>query len=148
MTNHRFWTVQENGYFYPCVQTESTGDWPLIQGQLEILASEGKVEEKTDGFLLPHGQAVELDPEISGILELPECFPYAITLRSHGSLGSPSFRYELEYQRPDGTPFYGIRVLGSYVELSRETCYRFSRDQYELVNLVEESNRESQQIKC
>ena len=138
MTNHRFWTVQENGYFYPCVQAESTGDWPLIQGQLEILASEGKVEEKTDGFLLPHGQAVELDPEISGILELPECFPYAITLRSHGSLGSPSFRYELEYQRPDGTPFYGIRVLGSY---------RFSRDQYELVNLVEESNRESQQIK-
>ena len=147
MTNHRFWTAQENGYFYPCVQTESTGDWPLIQGQLEILASEGKVEEKTDGFLLPHGQAVELDPEISEILELPDCFPYGITLRSHGSLGSPSFRYDLEYQRPDGTPFYGIRVLGSYVELSRETCYRFSRDQYELVNLVEESNRESQQIK-
>lgn len=147
MTNYRFWTAQENGYFYPCVQTESTGDWPLIQGQLEILASEGKVEEKTDGFLLPHGQAVELDPEISGILELPECFPYGITLRSHGSLGSPSFRYDLEYRRPDGTPFYGIRVLGSYVELSRETCYRFSRDQFELVNLVEESNRESQQIK-
>lgn len=147
MTNHRFWTAQENGYFYPCVQTESTGDWPLIQGQLEILASEGKVEEKTDGFLLPHGQAVELNPEISEILELPDCFPYGITLRSHGSLGSPSFRYDLEYQRPDGTPFYGIRVLGSYVELSRETCYRFSRDQYELVNLVEESNRESQQIK-
>lgn len=147
MTNHRFWTAQENGYFYPCVQTESTGDWPLIQGQLEILVSEGKVEEKTDGFLLPHGQAVELDPEISEILELPDCFPYGITLRSHGSLGSPSFRYDLEYQRPDGTPFYGIRVLGSYVELSRETCYRFSRDQYELVNLVEESNRESQQIK-
>lgn len=147
MTNYRFWTAQENGYFYPCVPTESTGDWPLIQGQLEILASEGKVEEKTDGFLLPHGQAVELDPEISEILELPDCFPYAITLRSHGSLGSPSFRYELEYQRSDGTPFYGIRVLGSYVELNRETCYRFSRDQYELVNLVEESNRESQQIK-
>ena len=61
--------------------------------------------------------------------------------------GSPSFRYELEYQRSDGTPFYGIKVLGSYVELNRETCYRFSRDQYELVNLVEESNRESQQIK-
>lgn len=105
MTNHRFWTAQENGYFYPCVQTESTGDWPLIQGQLEILVSEGKVEEKTDGFLLPHGQAVELDPEISEILELPDCFPYGITLRSHGSLGSPSFRYDLEYQRPDGTPF-------------------------------------------
>ncbi|WP_083236218.1 DEAD/DEAH box helicase [Acidaminococcus massiliensis] len=147
MTNHRFWTAQENGYFYPCVQTESTGDWPLIQGQLEILASEGKVEEKTDGFLLPHGQAVELDTEILEILELPDCFPYTITLRSHGSLGSPSFHYELEYLRLDGTPFYGIRVLGSYVELSRETCYRFTKDQYELVNLVEKSNRESQQIK-
>ncbi|WP_281697456.1 DEAD/DEAH box helicase [Acidaminococcus massiliensis] len=146
MTNHRFWTAQEKGYFYPCVQTESTGDWPLIQGQLEILASEGKVEEKTDGFLLPHGQAVELDTEILEILELPDCFPYTITLRSHGSLGSPSFHYELEYLRLDGTPFYGIRVLGSYVELSRETCYRFTKDQYELVNLVEESNRESQKI--
>lgn len=147
MTNHHFWTAQEKGYFYPCHQTEPTEDWPLIQGQLEILASEGKVEEGPEGFLLPHARAVDLDPEISEILELPDYFPYAITLRSHGSLGSPSFRYEVEYLRPDGTPFYGLVVRGSYVELSRETCYRFNRDQYDLVSLVEESNRESQQVK-
>ena len=146
MTNHYFWTAQEKGYFYPCHQTEPTGDWPLIQGQLEILASEGKVEEEPEGFLLPHGQAVDLDPEISEILELPDYFPYTITLRSHGSLGSPAFRYEEEYLRPDGTPFYGIKVVGSFVELSRETCYRFNRDQYDLLSLVEESNRESQKI--
>ncbi|WP_071142912.1 DEAD/DEAH box helicase [Acidaminococcus timonensis] len=146
MTNYHFWTAQEKGYFYPCHQTEPTEDWPLIQGQLEILASEGKVEEGPEGFLLPHARAVELDPEISEILELPDYFPYAITLRSHGSLGSPSFRYEVEYLRPDGTPFYGLVVRGSYVELSRETCYRFNRDQYDLLSLVEESNRESQKI--
>lgn len=146
MTNHHFWTAQEKGYFYPCHQTEPTEDWPLIQGQLEILASEGKVEEGPEGFLLPHARAVDLDPEISEILELPDYFPYAITLRSHGSLGSPSFRYEVEYLRPDGTPFYGLVVRGSYVELSRETCYRFNRDQYDLLSLVEESNRESQKI--
>jgi SNF2 family DNA or RNA helicase len=146
MTNHHFWTAQEKGYFYPCHPTEPTEDWPLIQGQLEILASEGKVEEGPEGFLLPHVQAVDLDPEISEILELPDYFPYAITLRSHGSLGSPSFRYEVEYLRPDGTPFYGLVVRGSYVELSRETCYRFNRDQYDLLSLVEESNRESQKI--
>ena len=146
MTNHHFWIAQEKGYFYPCHQTKPTGDWPLIQGQLEILASEGKVEEEPEGFLLPHVQAVDLDPEISEILELPDYFPYTITLRSHGSLGSPSFRYEVEYLRPDGTPFYGLVVRGSYVELSRETCYRFNRDQYDLLSLVEESNRESQKI--
>lgn len=146
MTNHHFWTAQEKGYFYPCHPTEPTEDWPLIQGQLEILASEGKVEEGPEGFLLPHARAVDLDPEISEILELPDYFPYAITLRSHGSLGSPSFRYEVEYLRPDGTPFYGLVVRGSYVELSRETCYRFNRDQYDLLSLVEESNRESQKI--
>lgn len=146
MTNHHFWTAQEKGYFYPCVQAEHTGDWPLIQGQLEILVSEGKVEERPEGFLLSHVQAVDLDPEISEILELPDYFPYTITLRSHGSLGSPSFRYEVEYLRPDGTPFYGIKVVGSFVELSRETCYRFNRDQYDLLSLVEESNRESQKI--
>lgn len=146
MTNHHFWTAQEKGCFYPCHPTEPTEDWPLIQGQLEILASEGKVEEGPEGFLLPHARAVDLDPEISEILELPDYFPYAITLRSHGSLGSPSFRYEVEYLRPDGTPFYGLVVRGSYVELSRETCYRFNRDQYDLLSLVEESNRESQKI--
>ncbi len=146
MTNHHFWTAQEKGYFYPCHQTEPTEDWPLIQGQLEILASEGKVEEGPEGFLLPHARAVDLDPEISEILELPDYFPYAITLRSHGSLGSPSFRYEVEYLRSDGTHFYGLVVRGSYVELSRETCYRFNRDQYDLLSLVEESNRESQKI--
>lgn len=146
MTNHHFWIAQEKGYFYPCHQTKPTGDWPLIQGQLEILASEGKVEEEPEGFLLPHVQAVDLDPEISEILELPDYFPYTITLRSHGSLGSPSFRYEVEYLRPDGTPFYGLVVRGSYVELSRETCYQFNRDQYDLLSLVEESNRESQKI--
>ena len=144
MTNHHFWIAQEKGYFYPCHQTKPTGDWPLIQGQLEILASEGKVEEEPEGFLLPHVQAVDLNSEISEILELPDYFPYTITLRSHGSLGSPSFRYE--YLRPDGTPFYGLVVRGSYVELSRETCYRFNRDQYDLLSLVEESNRESQKI--
>ncbi|WP_337616937.1 DEAD/DEAH box helicase [Acidaminococcus timonensis] len=146
MTNHHFWTAQEKGCFYPCHPTEPTEDWPLIQGQLEILASEGKVEEGPEGFLLPHARAVDLDPEISEILELPDYFPYAITLRSHGSLGSPSFRYEVEYLRPDGTPFYGLVVRGSYVELSRETCYRFNRDQYDMLSLVEESNRESQKI--
>ena len=90
---------------------------------------------------------MDLDPEISEILELPDYFPLCNHSSQSWRLGSPSFRYEVEYLRPDGMHFYGLVVRGSYVELSRETCYRFNRDQYDLLSLVEESNRESQQIK-
>lgn len=144
MALNRCWTAQERGYFFPYAQKEDAADWPLVRGQLEILATEGKAEETPEGFLLLHEVAAGLDAEAADLLDLPPFYPYAITLRSHGSL--TSLHYELEYRRPDGAPFYGIKVLGSFVELSRNTCFRFNADQYALVSLVEESNQKSRQI--
>lgn len=147
MAIHRCWIVQENGYFFPFLQNNQTDEWPLVRGQLEILASEGKVQEEAEGFLLPHAIAVNLETEVSDILALPAFFPYEIMIRSHGSLGAPSFRYELEYHQYGGASLYGVAVQGSYVRLSSKTDYRFNGDQYALVSLVEESNRESRKIR-
>ena len=147
MAIHRCWIVQENGYFFPFLQNNQTDEWPLVRGQLEILASEGKVQEEAEGFLLPHAIAVNLETEVSDILALPAFFPYEIMIRSHGSLGAPSFRYELEYHQYGGASLYGVAVQGSYVRLSSKTDYRFNGNQYALVSLVEESNRESRKIR-
>lgn len=147
MAIHRCWIVQENGYFFPFLQKNQTDEWPLVRGQLEILASEGKVQEEAEGFLLPHAIAVSLETEASEILALPDFFPYEIMIRSHGSLGAPSFRYELEYRQYGGASLYGVAVQGSYVRLSSKTDYRFNGDQYALVSLVEESNRESRKFR-
>lgn len=147
MAIHRCWIVQETGYFFPFLQTEQTDEWPFVRAQLETLASEGKVHETVDGFLLPHAVAVSLETEVSDILELPAFFPYEIMIRSHGSLGTSSFRYKLEYRKHGGASLYGVAVQGAYVRLSSKTDYRLNEDQYALVSLVEESNQESQKIR-
>lgn len=128
MAIHRCWIVQETGYFFPFLQTEQTDEWPFVQAQLETLASEGKVHETVDGFLLPHAVAVSLETEVSDILELPAFFPYEIMIRSHGSLGTSSFRYKLEYRKHGGASLYGVVVQGSYVRLSSKTDYRLNED--------------------
>lgn len=149
MDKHGFWMVTEEGYFYPFTQPERENDWALIRNQLGILATEGTVERQEDGFLLPHKNAVQLEEELRALLELPDFFPFAISIQSRGSLGSQSFHYEISYIRPDGRPFFGVRTLGSYVELDDYqdgTYYMFNEDQYTLIRLMETGNEESRKI--
>lgn len=149
MDQHGFWTVTEDGYFYPAEQLERENDWALIRNQLGILVTEGTVERREDGFLLPHKNAVQLEEELQALLELPDFFPFEISIQSKGSLGSPSFHYEISYIRPDGRPFFGVRTRGSYVELDDYqdgTYYMFNEDQYTLIQLMETGNKESQKI--
>ena len=86
MDQHGFWTVTEDGYFYPAEQLERENDWALIRNQLGILVTEGTVERREDGFLLPHKNAVQLEEELQALLELPDFFPFEISIQSKGSL--------------------------------------------------------------
>ena len=149
MDQHGFWTVTEEGYFYPVEQPERENDWALLSNQLEILATEGTVERREDGFLLPHKNAVQLEEELRALLELPDFFPFEISIQSRGSTGSASFHYEFRYMRPDGRPFFGVRTLGSYVELDDYqdgTYYMLNEDQYTLIQLMEAGNRENRKF--
>lgn len=149
MEQHGFWTVTEEGYFYPAEQAERENDWALLSNQLDIMATEGTVERRDNGFLLSHKNAVQLEEELRTLLELPDFFPFEISIKSKGSVGSSSFRYEFSYIRPDGQPFFGVRTLGSYVELDDYqdgTYYMFNEDQYTLLQLMETGNRESRKI--
>lgn len=149
MEQHGFWTVTKEGYFYPVEQSERPNDWVLIKNQLGIMATEGTVEWQKDGFLLPHEHAVQLAEDLRALLELPDFFPFEISIQSKGSIGRPSFQYIYHFIRPDGQPFIGIRSIGSYVEFDDYkdgTYYMFNEDQYHLLELMDSANQESQKI--
>lgn len=143
-----YWFVTEQGYEF--TPQETAPEWPLVEKQLEMLYAEGKAELFMGNYSIPHEQAVELDPEIKALLDLPDTFPYAISIRSKGNTTSPDFSYEIEYLKPNRQRFIGLKPIGSYIQIDEYkegTAFMFSRDQYRLISTINECNTHIKELK-
>jgi len=67
--------------------------------------------------------------------------PYRLSIRTSGILGKPDFKYILEIMRPDGQCFVSPKINGALLHIDSEIIYRLNADQYELVRLTQDSNK-------
>jgi hypothetical protein len=141
-----YWSVAEAGYKF----SEETGpkaDWVVISNELETLYYEEKADKVEGGYLVKHEIAASFDADERELLQLPEVFPYYISIKTlRGNLARNDFRYLIEYLKPDGTPFINPKVIQSYIELNSDLSYMFNESQYELVKLAKDCNNEVAKI--
>ncbi|KAA3596256.1 MAG: helicase SNF2 [Calditrichaeota bacterium] len=121
----------------------------------EIL-NESSISSKIIQELLDNGQAFELEKEIEIPLEefyrlshidlqllgLPEFYPFDIRILSISDLGQNDFHFNLEFvEHSKGLPLNAKRTGCLLEEVSQETKYLLSDEQFQLCEAVEEHNQ-------
>jgi len=86
-------------------------------------------------------KSVLLSDEDTELLKFPPKNPYRLSIRTSGILGKPDFKYILEIMRPDGQCFVSPKINGALLHIDSEIIYRLNADQYELVRLTQDSNK-------
>ena len=131
------WIEKPDGYFYPKNAELS----PAILAKLKILIVENLAEDRIYGIFIAFEKSVHFSDEDAELLNFPPKNPYRLSIRTSGILGKSDFRYILEIMRPDGQNFINPKINGALLHLDSETTFRLNADQYELVRLTQDSNK-------
>ena len=131
------WIEKPDGYFYPKNAELS----PAIWAKLKILTVENLAEDRIYGIFIAFEKSVHFSDEDAELLNFPPKNPYRLSIRTSGILGKSDFRYILEIMRPDGQNFINPTINGALLHIDSETIFRLNADQYELVRLTQDSNK-------
>lgn len=134
---NEIWIEKSDGYFFPKNAKMS----PAILAKLKMLFLEGLAEDRIYGIFISFEKSVLLSDEDAELLKFPPQNPYRLSIRTSGILGKPDFKYILEIIRPDGQFFISPQINGALLHIDSEIIYRLNADQYELVQLTQDSNK-------
>ncbi|MBR2216069.1 MAG: restriction endonuclease [Selenomonadaceae bacterium] len=136
------WQETEKGYLYPKNEQLATA----TRAKLEMLCLDNVAKEQPDGTLIPFEKAVTFSAEDADLLGFPPHNPYRISIRTSGDLAHANLKYILEVLQPDGRPFVRPKINGAILHIDSETTYRLNSDQYQLVQITQESNAHVSQL--
>lgn len=140
------WSVTNKGYIFSKEQCAEE-DWQIIANELETLYCNDKATKSGADYLIDHEVASTFDEDERELLQLPEIFPYDISIHvQHGSLTKSDFRYLIEYLQPNTVPFINPIVIQSYIQINVDNYYMFNYDQYMMVKLAVDCNNEVKKI--
>lgn len=131
------WREVDEGALFMADDRRDTCLWD----RLEMLLREERARKRGSDVLLPHESIATLSDEDAELLQLPERNPYAFSIQSQGDLGHNDLHYRIEVLRGNGLPYINPRFCGAFLHIDRETVYRLSLDQYQILCLTQESNQ-------
>lgn len=146
MKSH-IWEVSDQGYVFSHID-----DLPddiqkyLIKNELEYLYLDDNAEYCNGCYVVPHEKAAAFSKKERELLDLPDIFPYCMTLKSHSDMGHADFQYVISFSTPKDSIFLSPKIIGSYIEFHAELQFMFNSMQYKIVTLVQECNTHIQQV--
>lgn len=130
------WQITKEGFEFNSLEAET-----MQRNKIEELYVEGKATQISDNvYLVSHEAIAALSPAERALLDLPKVFPYRLRISSMGALTERSFRYRVEFVKPDGSIFINPKVVGAHIKITGDLQYTFNIGQYYVVKKVEESN--------
>lgn len=114
---------------------------------LSVLVDNGFAKVIDDCCMVTYDNIYYIEEDDRFLLGIPDNYKYAIRLRSEGMLNTSSFKYILEFlsHAPDGD-LLNCEVQGNIVTIGKD-CFLLSKEQYRLLNLVQQYNGEDIGIK-
>jgi SNF2 family DNA or RNA helicase len=142
----RYWSVSEDGYRFSN-ELVNNQDLSILVNELETLYIDDKADKEDCCYLIKHEVAASFDEYERDLLQLPEVFPYFISISTlHGNLGSRNFRYLIDFLQPNNMPFVNPKVIQSYIQINSNLCYMFNTDQYNIVKIANTCNHDIAKI--
>lgn len=130
------WQITKEGFEFNLHEAEA-----MQRNKIEELYAEGKATQiSNSAYLVSHEAIAALSPTERALLDLPEVFPYRLRISSMGTLTERSFRYRVEFVKPDGSIFINPKVVGAHIRITEDLQYTFNIGQYYVVKKVDESN--------
>lgn len=106
----------------------------------ELFAQEQAERLNNKSYFIKHENIVTLTVEDRECLDLPRIFPYKMRIDAKNILTNKSFRYQLNFMRPDGDIFINPQITGAFIRISSELSYTLNKAQYFIVNKIKEVN--------
>lgn len=138
---NQYWTVSEIGYrfSFPDIFSDETGK--IIKSELEMLYVDDIVNKLGDVYVIDHESAAGLDAYKRNILQLPEVYPYQISIKCKGDMGHNDFRYIVTYQRFDSDIIVNPKITGSLISITDDEQYLFNTAQYHIIQTITNCNK-------
>ncbi len=125
------------------IEYEIRSQWLL----LDELITNGQAVIEDNFVLLPNDTLFYLSADDLLMLDLPEVYPFDIVIESKGkALNQKDFQYIVSYCDIDGN-FFAKRV-GCIIRLSQSACYRLTKEQYHLLDVIDTFNNKSPEDKA
>lgn len=139
----QYWTLNKFGVIFPLSALSGVES---IRLELEMLYMEGRASRIDDHYLIRHEVVCTFDDEERNLLGLPRVYPFIISIKSRGNMGSKSFGYSVTFQRSKNSHdvFVNPRVTGAFIEVNSiggGLTYLFNEGQYQVIQLVTEFNK-------
>ena len=132
------WLERADGYFFPRENLSAA-----VRAKLQMLTLEDAAQIVDGGTLLPFEKSLLLTEEDAELLTLPPRNPYRISIRTEGYIGGKIFRYVIDFLDGAALPVVKPQINGTLLRVDGET-FRLTAEQFALINLVEDGNKNLQ----
>ncbi len=120
----------------PTDDYQAQAQWLLLKELLD----NGQAESSGMGVHLPSDEVCRLSSVEQELLDLPEPYPFALEIRSFGTLNESEFRYNYQFLKPDRKPLHPKRI-GCILRLTQEWAYLLTYEQFILLEELDAFNR-------
>ena len=139
----KIWKEQDTGIFFPFLTTMNE----CMLERLEMLVMSGCALRTDEGVLIPSESVVVMSDEDCELFDIPERNPYQLCVQANGDLAHNNLHYFIEVLQPNGCPFINPSFNGAFIHINQEKTYRLSMDQYQLLCIAGESNKNISSVK-
>ena len=105
------------------------------------LVENGIAEVNANEIEIPYAHLHRVPLSEMEVLDFPEPYPFAIEIRSEGTLGDSNFRYNLRYIGADGRELISVKRDGPLVRIGTDRVHLLDQDTYLLTEAVDGFNR-------
>ena len=141
------WEVSTDGYVFSHINDiRDDIQRYMLRNELDRLFMEDLAEYQDECYRISHEVASTFSKKERNLLQLPDVFPYYMTLKSQSDMGHPDFRYALTFATPKGEDFLHPTIIGSYIAFHDELKFMFSEMQYKIITMVQACNEKIQEI--
>lgn len=141
------WEVSKNGYVFSRLNNiDDNIQRYILQNELERLFMEDQAEYQDGYYCISHEVASVFSKRERNQLQLPDVFPYYMTLTSQSDMGHPDFRYAITFSTPKGENLSPKTIIGSYIAFYDELQFMFNEMQYKIIMLVQKCNKKIREV--
>ena len=107
-----------------------------------VLDQHAYTDKNTGNIIILHEDIVLLSDGECELLGLPKKNPYCLYVKANGDLGHNDLHYFVEVLQANGVPYINPKFNGAFLHIDSDTTYRLSLDQYQLLCIAANSNKD------